>query len=37
MVLSKKGYSEREISLKICCSKTAAHTAISIVMGVIKT
>ena len=30
MVLSKEGYSEREISAKIrvCCSKTAVHTAL---------
>jgi len=28
VVLSKEGYSEREISTKICCSKTAVHTAL---------
>ena len=26
MVLSKEGYSEREISARIYCSKTAVHT-----------
>ena len=29
MVLSKEGYSKREISAKIRCSKSAVHTAIS--------
>jgi transposase len=29
VTLHKEGYSERKIAVKICCSKTAVHTAIS--------